>query len=77
MVPRSGRCRLHVELYTLLLCISNLNAITALSNLDISEPIVRISPASGDSDNFGFAVVLHQVVQPVAGDFESFLTNTK
>lgn len=56
----------------LLLC----GGISAVSNLDVSEPIVRRSPAS-DQDNFGFAAVLHQLEVPVTGDFESFINNTK
>ena len=54
-----------------------LNYASALSNLDVSEPIVRTSPATNDDDNFGFSVVMHQVEVPVPGDFESFINNTR
>ena len=38
-----------------------------LNNIDVDEPIVRRSPAS-DRDLFGYAVVLHQLQPPQAGD---------
>ena len=54
-----------------------LNYASALSNLDVNEPIVRRSPATDNDDNFGFSVVMHQVEVPTPGDFESFVSNTR
>ena len=46
----------------------------AASNIDVLEPIVRVSPAQGSNeDYFGYAVVLHQVEVPDRGDFHGAL----
>ncbi len=50
--------------------------ISARANLDISEPIVKRSPAA-DEDSFGFAVTLHQVEVPVERNIDSFLDRTR
>lgn len=66
-----------VYLLSLLTVSLNLTwASTPRSNLDASEPIVRTSPAL-DEDDFGFTLVLHQVEEPVAGDFDSFISSTR
>ena len=49
---------------------------TGAANLDLSEPIVKRSPASG-GDKFGYSVVLHSISQPVDSNFESFLNSTR
>jgi hypothetical protein len=67
----SRRCG-HCFCLVILLC----GGISALSNLDVSEPIARASPAR-DQDNFGFAVVLHQVELPETGNFGSFINSTR
>ena len=56
-------------LITLCLCfIGRLRAQRAnLNNLDIQEPIVRVSPAA-DTDLFGWATVLHQIEAPLVSD---------
>ena len=38
-----------------------------LNNLDVQEPIVRVSPAA-DTDLFGWATVLHQIEAPLVSD---------
>ena len=48
----------------------------AAVNLDVSEPIIRKSPAT-DQDSFGYAVVLHHIVEPEPGNFDSFIDNTR
>ena len=40
---------------------------TNLYNLDVQEPIVRVSPAA-DTDLFGWATVLHQIEAPLVSD---------
>lgn len=56
--------------------LSTISFTWALSNLDASEPIVKRSPAS-DEDDFGLAVALHQVVEPMAGNFDNFVASTR
>lgn len=63
-------------MYVLVVSLLMLTLTSALSNLDIKEPIVRRSPAL-DDDSFGFAVLLHQVEVPVARDIASFLDRTR
>lgn len=53
-----------------------LTPVSPRANLDVSEPIVRRSPAS-DEDLFGFAVLLHQVEEPEPRDIDSFLDQTR
>ena len=62
----------HLYLVIVLLC----GEVSALSNLDVREPIVKMSPAL-DQDNFGFSVVMHHVELPTTGDFDSFINSTK
>ncbi len=66
------------EILALVVILCSPKFICALSNLDVTEPIVRMSPSSLlNEDNFGFSVLLHQVEIPVAGDFDSFINNTR
>ena len=76
MASRSWHLGLHGHLLFLaaLLCT---NLVSALSNLDTSEPIVRVSPDTSTQDNFGFSVVAHQVEVPIVGDFDSFVSSTR
>ncbi len=62
-----------------LVCVCVGSVVNGASNIDIEEPIVRVSPArSGDSlDLFGYSVVLHQIAEPIPGDFQSAIENTK
>lgn len=66
--------------FVFLVCVCSCPAlIHAASNIDLKEPIVRVSPArNGDLlDLFGYSVVLHQVTQPTPGDFQSAIDNTR
>lgn len=40
----------------------------SFDNVDRLEPIVRLSPDAGNEDQFGFAVVLHQIETPLVTD---------
>lgn len=80
ILPTLGEMACHSLLDPILvglLCLIPL--VSALSNLDESEPILRRSPASPDSkeDWFGFSVVLHQVEDPEIGNIGSFLDRTR
>ena len=39
-----------------------------LNNVDVQEPIVRVSPATADTDLFGWATVLHHTQAVGAAD---------
>jgi hypothetical protein len=81
MAHRSG----YYFLYTCLYLLSVSLRVEAAGNIDILEPIVRISPVRGQlgatasanasEDYFGFAVVLHQTKVP--SSFEEALANTR
>jgi len=52
-------------------------SVNGVANIDITQPIARVSPSKGmpNEDSFGYSVVLHQVEQPT--DFESAIQNTR
>ena len=45
-------------------------ALSPVNNIDILEPIVRVSPAFSEPDNdyFGWSAILHQIEEPAAND---------
>ena len=47
------------------------------ANLDISQPIVKSSPATSAGDQFGFSVALHQISEPSGTDLDSFLASIR
>ena len=49
----------------------------AIANIDTMDPIIRYSPALGEEDFFGYAVVLHQVATGTSGDFDAAISNTR
>lgn len=84
-LSRSGYYFFHAFLCLSLLSVS-LRVVKAAGNIDVLEPIVRISPVRGtlggaappansSEDYFGFSVALHQVKVP--GSFEEALNNTR
>lgn len=63
-------------LVAVLACSSLLELVAGAANLDTSEPIIKISPASG-GDKFGYSVILHRMAEPLDRNFENFLNNTR
>lgn len=65
-------------IFSLILVLMLIALSGARDNLDIIEPIVLRSPAQADSnDDFGFAVVLHLIQNPIPGNFESFINSSR
>ncbi|XP_064401212.1 integrin alpha-5-like [Halichondria panicea] len=67
-----------LQLIWALVCVC-VGTVNGAANIDILEPIVRVSPArSGDSlDLFGYSVILHQIAEPISGNFQSAIENTR
>ncbi len=67
-----------LQLIWALVCVC-VGTVNGAANIDILEPIVRVSPArSGDSlDLFGYSVILHQIAEPISGNFKSAIENTR